>query len=96
MAPTIGSIVNFKIDEKRVRPMIVTQVFPDEHGPETYGVNGIVFLDGLNDLGHIQPLPVQFSPVASGVPLLFVYSVKQGNGLGEWDWPKKEKADKKQ
>lgn len=92
MAPSCGRIVHYKIDENRVRPMIVTQVFPDEYGPGTFGVNGTVFLDGCNDLS-INPVPEIIGtlhgcrPVAPNVPLMSVYSIKQGDGIGEWNWP---------
>lgn len=95
MKPTIGRIVHFKIDDWRVRPMIVTAVWPGEYGPDSYGINGTVFLDGSNDL-RLHPIPEVIGthhgckPVAPDVPLLHIYSAKQGDGPGEWNWPPRE------
>ena len=72
--------------------MVITQVFPNEYGENQPGCNGTVFLDGWNDLKS-NPLPNQIGtmfgckPVAPDVPLMSVYSVKQGDGPGQWNWP---------
>lgn len=50
-----------------VVPMIVTQVWPNEFGPDRPGVNGQAFLDGSDSL--------------------WVASVEEGDGAGQWSWP---------
>jgi hypothetical protein len=75
MAPAVGRIVEYRIDEHEVRPAMIVRVFTPEC------VNLQVFVDGVNDLG---PCP-KFNGEEGRRGLAWRTSVKRGDGPGEWN-----------
>jgi hypothetical protein len=62
----VGNLVS---EGERV-PMIITQVWPNEFGPDRHGVNGQAFLDGNDSLWVTSveegDLPGQWEPITDG------------------------------
>ena len=74
MAPTVGSIVHFKVRENIVRPAIVVHVFT----PNCLQLQ--VFVDGGNDAGY--EMGPNSAECATG--LMWRIAVVRGDNIGQW------------
>lgn len=82
--PSVGRIVHFKVGENVVRPAIITQVWNDDC------LNLAVFPDGTNDGVAVEWPNRSLCGLDGGyMGAWWITSVMRGQGVRQWDWPKK-------
>lgn len=77
MTTQIGEIVQFKIEDDRVRPLLVVS------GANTL-VSGELFLDWEQDTGAVWVRDNQFYAPHQGQRTAWVQNVSEGPGVGQW------------